>query len=136
METTFCMIKPDSADKKNVGAILSFLEKKNFTIRQAKWLHLSASFCEIFYHEHKDKEFFPSLVEFISSGPVLALALERKDACLYLREVMGATNPKEAAETTIRFLFGESVERNALHGSDSLVSARRELSLFFPEESF
>lgn len=136
METTFCMIKPDSTSKGNVGAILSFLEKKDFKVRKAQWLHLNSHFCETFYHEHKEREFFSDLVKFISSGPVLALALERKDACLYLREIMGATNPKEAASTTIRALFGDSIERNAIHGSDSLVSARRELSLFFPEGSF
>ena len=136
METTFCLIKPDSTSKKNTGAILAFLEKKGFSIRKLKWMRLTSAFCETFYQEHKEKEFFPSLVEFISSGQVLALALERKDACLYLREVMGATNPKEAADSTVRSLFGESVERNAIHGSDSLISARRELALFFPEESF
>ena len=135
-EVTFCMIKPDSIAKKNTGAILSLLEKKDFSLLKARQMHLTSGFCEIFYQEHQDKEFFSSLVSFITSGPVLALALKRKSACLYLREIMGATDPQKASPSTVRALFGESVEKNAIHGSDSLTSARRELALFFPEESF
>ena len=133
-EITFCMIKPDSVHKKNVGAILSYLEKEGFTVVKAQQMQLHPAFCEIFYQEHRERSFFNSLVEFITSGPVLALILKRKDSCLYLREIMGATDPKQAKPSTIRALFGESVERNAIHGSDSLVSARREMALFFPEE--
>ena len=135
-EVTFCMIKPDSIAKKNAGAILSLLEKKEFSLLKVRLTHLTPHFCEIFYQEHRDKEFFSSLVNFITSGPVLALALKRKSACLYLREIMGATDPKKASPSTVRALFGESVEKNAIHGSDSLTSAHRELALFFPEESF
>ena len=135
-EVTFCMIKPDSTSKKNTGAILSLLEKKGFCILNARQMHLTSGFCEIFYQEHRDKSFFSSLINFITSGPVLVLALKRDSACLYLREIMGATDPKKAGPSTVRALFGESVERNAIHGSDSLASARRELALFFPEESF
>ena len=132
-EMTFCMIKPDSVQKRNVGAILSHLEKEGFTIIKAQKMKLHSSFCETFYQEHREREFFNSLVEFITSGPVWALILKRKDGCLYLREIMGATDPKQAKPSTIRALFGENVEKNAIHGSDSLVSARREMALFFPE---
>ena len=132
-ELTFCMIKPDSVRKKNVGAILSHLEKENFKIIKAQKMQLDAPFCEIFYQEHREREFFNSLVNFIISDSIFALVLKRKDACLYLREIMGATDPKQAKPSTIRALFGESVEKNAIHGSDSLISARREMALFFPE---
>ena len=136
MSFTFCMIKPDAVAKGRTGAILHHLEKENFFLVKARLMTLTPAFCEIFYQEHKEKIFFNSLVEFITSGPVLALALKRENAFEKLRQVMGATNPKEAEANSVRALWGESVERNAIHGSDSSLSAQRELSLFFPEVLF
>lgn len=136
MELTFCMIKPDSIKKRCAGAIWTILEKEGFTIVRAHQMNLTSSFCEIFYQEHRKKEFFSNLIDFITSGPVLALALKRKQACSYLRKIMGTTDPKQADKNTIRARFGESIEKNAIHGSDSLSSAQRELALFFPEDLF
>ena len=136
VEVTFCMIKPDSIKNKKLGAILSHLEGENFEILKIKKMKLNPYFCEIFYSEHKDREFFSSLIEFITSGPVVALALRRENACAYLRQVMGVTDPKKADASTIRALYGSQVEQNAIHGSDSLSSSYRELALFFPKENF
>lgn len=136
VEVTFCMIKPNSVKSKNVGAILSHLEKEGFCFLKIQQMKLTPSFCESFYQEHKDREFFSSLIDFITSGPVLVLALSRENACMHLREVMGATDPAKAKPSTIRSLFGQNVEQNAIHGSDSLKSASRELALFFPKERF
>ena len=134
LKKTFCMIKPDSFRKKNVGAILSRIEKEGFKIHKAKLVKPSLDFCKIFYQEHIDKDFFSSLTQFISSGPVLALVLEREDACQFLRKIMGTTDPKKADKTSIRYQYGESIEQNAIHGSDSPGSACREMALFFQEE--
>ncbi len=136
VEATFCMIKPDSVKNKNIGAILSHLEKENFRFLKIQQMQLTPDFCKNFYQEHEDRDFFSSLINFISSGPVIALALSRENACLHLREAMGATDPDKAEPSTIRALFGQNVEQNSIHGSDSLKSAVRELALFFPEEKF
>ena len=136
MSVTFCMIKPDAVSKNQTGAILHHLEKENFCLVKARLMTLSPAFCEIFYQEHKEKNFFGSLVEFMTSGPVLALALKRENSFEKLRQVMGATNPKSAVKNSIRALWGQSIERNAIHGSDSSLSAKRELALFFPEVLF
>ena len=135
-EMTFCMIKPDSVKNRKLGAILSHLENEEFEIVRIKKIKLNQIFCETFYSEHKDREFFSSLIKFITSGPVIALALRRENGVLHLRKVMGATDPKKAEASTIRALYGSHVEQNAIHGSDSLSSAHRELALFFPEEDF
>lgn len=136
VETTFCMIKPNSWESRTVGAILSHLEKEGFCFLKIQKMRLTPAFCKIFYQEHKDRDFFSSLIHFMTSGPVLGLALSRENACKHLREVMGATDPQQAKSSTIRALFGKNVEKNAIHGSDSLQSASRELALFFPEERF
>lgn len=136
VEVTFCMIKPNAMKNKQIGAILNHLEKENFCFFKIQKMQLTANFCKIFYQEHKERDFFYSLIEFMTSGPVLALAVSRDNACMHLREVMGATDPAKAKPSTIRALFGESVEKNTIHGSDSLKSASRELALFFPEEKF
>lgn len=135
-EVTFCMVKPDAAGRGKTGEIIAVLEKKGFAVLKARQMKLTPAFCENFYQEHCDKSFFSSLIHFMASGPVMAMALKRESACSYLREVMGGTDPKSAEPSTIRALFGETIERNSIHGSDSLKSARRELSLFFPEELF
>ena len=136
VEVTFCMIKPDSIKNKKLGAILCHLENEDFEFLKIKKMTLNPYFCEIFYSEHKDREFFSSLINFITSGSVLALALRRENACEHLRQVMGATDPKKADASTIRALYGGHIEKNAIHGSDSLSSAYRELALFFPKENF
>ena len=136
VEVTFCMIKPNSMENKNMGAILSHLEKEGFCFLKIQKMKLTADFCKTFYQEHKERDFFSSLIDFMTSGSVLALALSRENACKHLRKIMGATDPKKAEPSTIRALFGQNVEQNAIHGSDSLQSAVRELALFFPKEKF
>ena len=136
LEATFCMIKPNAVKNKKVGAILSHLEKENFHFLKIQQKQLTSSFYKIFYQEHKDRDFFSSLIDFMTSGPVVVLALSRENACLHLRKVMGATDPQKAEPSTIRALFGRNVEQNSIHGSDSLESAARELALFFPEAKF
>lgn len=134
-EVTFCIIKPDSVKNKNIAGILSHLEV-DFEIVCMKKTQLTQELCETFYNEHKERPFFSSLIEFMTSGPIVALALRKEDGVSYLRKIMGATNPAEAAPNTLRKLFGSEIEKNAIHGSDSLKSAERELSLFFPEVQF
>ena len=135
MERTFVMIKPDGVQRNLVGEIISRLEKKGLKIVGLKMLKISLDLAEQHYQEHKEKSFFPELVEFITSGPVVAMVVEGIKAVSTVREMMGATNPLEAAPGTIRATYGMYMERNVIHGSDSLASARREINLFFkPEE--
>ena len=135
MERTFVMIKPDGVQRNLVGEIISRLEKKGFKIVGLKMLKISLDLAEQHYQEHKEKPFFPKLVEFITSGPVVAMVVEGIKTVSTVREMMGATNPLEAAPGTIRATYGMYMERNVIHGSDSLASARREINLFFkPEE--
>ena len=135
-ETTFCIIKPDSFKNKNVGNILSRLEEEGFSFLKARFFRMTPKFCEVFYQEHRERDFFSSLVGFMSSGPIMALALSRENACKHLREVMGVTDPKKALGSSLRALYGTSIEKNAVHGSDSIKSAERELALFFSGENF
>jgi nucleoside-diphosphate kinase len=131
MEKTFSIIKPDAVASGHAGAILALLEKEGFKIRGLRQTRISKPQAEAFYGVHKERPFFPSLVAFMSEGPVIALVLEREDAVKKLREVMGATNPANAAEGTIRKLFAESIERNAIHGSDAPETAAQEIPFFF-----
>jgi nucleoside-diphosphate kinase len=131
MQQTFAIIKPDAVAKGNIGAILSIIQKEGFTIKAMRMARLSKHEAEGFYAEHKERGFFGSLVTFMTEGPVVLLALEREDAVAHWRKVMGATNPANADEGTVRKLFAESIERNASHGSDSPTSAARELGYFF-----
>jgi nucleoside-diphosphate kinase len=131
MQTTFSIIKPDAVKNGNAGKILSLLEANGFRIVALRMTRLSKSQAEGFYAVHSERPFFNSLVTFMTEGSVILMALEREDAVLKLREVMGATNPANAAEGTIRKLFAESIERNSIHGSDAPETAAEELKYFF-----
>jgi len=130
---TFAMLKPDAVAAGNAGAILAHIEKSGFSIRAMRMLRLTLVEAEAFYAVHRERGFYGELVEFMSSGPVVALALEAPDAVAAWRTAIGATDPAEAAEGTIRKLFAESKGKNAVHGSDSDENAAREIAFFFPE---
>lgn len=133
VQRTYSMIKPDAVASGQIGDILAVLENDGFRIVGMKMRHLSAAEAEGFYGVHRERPFFPDLIRFITEGPVVTLALEREDAVTKLREVMGATNPANAAEGTIRKRFAASIERNCIHGSDSAENAAIELAYFFSE---
>lgn len=130
---TFAMVKPDAVATGKVGAILAHIERSGFGIRAMRMLRLTRVEAEAFYAVHQGRPFYGELVEFMSSGLVVALALEATDAVAAWRTTIGATDPAEAAEGTIRKLFAESKGRNAVHGSDSDENAAREIAFFFPE---
>jgi nucleoside-diphosphate kinase len=130
-ETTFSIIKPNAVKKGVIGDIIAQFEKEGLTIAAAKLTVLSRKKCEEFYAEHKERPFFGELVDFMTSGPVMLMALHGENAVLKNREIMGATDPKKAEAGTIRAKHGDSVGENAVHGSDSAASAARELALFF-----
>ncbi len=135
MERTYTMIKPDGVQRGLVGEIISRFEKKGLKIVGLKMLQIPGEMAETHYGEHKGKPFFGPLVDYITSSPVVALVLEGKDAVSVAREMMGATNPLKAAPGTIRATYGMDIGRNVIHGSDSMASAEREISIFFkPEE--
>lgn len=134
IERTLSIIKPDAVAKNVIGEIYSRFEKAGLKIIGAKMLHLSRTQAEGFYAEHKERPFFGDLLAFMTSGPVVVSVLEGENAVLAHRELMGATNPKEAAAGTIRADFASTIDENAVHGSDSPVSAEREVSYFFPGE--
>ncbi len=131
MAMTLAILKPDSVEAGNAGNILAHLQKEGFTIRGLRMLRLTEAQAQAFYEVHKERPFYGSLVEFMTSGPVIPVALEREDAVPHLRQVMGATDVSKAEEGTIRKAFGTSIERNAIHGSDSPENAAIELSFFF-----
>ncbi len=131
MSLTLAIIKPDAVEGRKVGPILARLEEEGFRIRAAKFLRLDPDQAGAFYAIHRDRPFYEPLKTFMTSGPVLALALEREDAVPRLREVIGATDPAEAEAGTIRALCAENKERNAIHASDSEETARWELGFFF-----
>jgi nucleoside-diphosphate kinase len=131
MQTTLAILKPDTVAAGNAGKVLAHLEEKGFKLRGLKVIHLSQAQAQAFYAVHRERPFYGSLVEFMTEGPVIPVALEREDAVAYLREVMGATDVAKAAPGTIRNLFGTSIERNAIHGSDSPENAAIELAFFF-----
>ncbi len=130
---TFTIIKPDSVRKGNFGKIISRIEAEGFRILGLKKASLSRKQAEGFYAVHRERPFFGSLVEYMISGPVYVAALERENAVLHLRNVMGATDPTKADAGTIRKEFGESIEQNAIHGSDSDENAKIEIGFFFAE---
>jgi nucleoside-diphosphate kinase len=131
LERTFSIIKPDAVSAGQAGEILSMLEKAGFRILGMRMLKLSREQAEGFYAVHRERPFFPSLVKFMTEGRVIALALEREDAVKKLRDLMGATNPANAAEGTVRKCFAASIERNCMHGSDAAETAALELNYFF-----
>ena len=132
MERTFVLIKPNAIKKQKAGAIIQKFQAEGLGIAGLKMVHVSKALCEEFYKEHRDRPFFKELTGFISSSPVIVMALEGRDAVRRARKLMGDTDPKKAAPGTLRRQFGDSVGENAVHGSDSLSSAKRELALFFP----
>jgi nucleoside-diphosphate kinase len=131
VEKTFSIIKPNAVAKNNIGKIIDRFESRGLRVSAAKFTRLSKEKAEGFYIEHKDRPFFGSLVNFMTSGPVLLMVLEGENAVALNREIMGATDPSKAAPGTIRKDFAESIEANAVHGSDSPTSADREISYFF-----
>jgi nucleoside-diphosphate kinase len=131
IERTFSIIKPNAVAKNVIGEILTRFETRGLRVAAARFTHLSREKAEGFYIEHKDRPFFNSLVHFMTSGPVLLLCLEGENAVLANREIMGATDPAKAAPGTLRKDFADSIEANAVHGSDSAKSAERELAYFF-----
>ncbi|HVL00302.1 MAG TPA: nucleoside-diphosphate kinase [Dongiaceae bacterium] len=133
VERTFSIIKPDAVAKNVVGEILTRFEKAGLRVVAAKMVHLSEQAAGGFYAEHKARPFYKDLVAFMTSGPVLVQVLEGENAVALNRELMGATNPKEAAAGTIRADFAQSIDANAVHGSDSPTSAAREIAYFFAE---
>ncbi len=131
MAMTLAILKPDSVEAGNAGNMLAHLQKEGFTIRGLRMLRLTETQAKAFYEVHKERPFYGSLVEFMTSGPVIPVALERDNAVAHLRQVMGATDVSKAEEGTIRKAYGTSIERNAIHGSDSPEHAAIELSFFF-----
>ncbi len=137
VERTLSIIKPDAVAKNLIGEINRRFEKTGLRIAAAKMLHLSKNQAEAFYSVHKERPFFPALVSFMSSGPVLVQVLEGDNAIALNRQIMGATNPKDAVAGTIRADFADSIDHNAVHGSDGPDTAKQEISFFFkPEEIF
>lgn len=134
MEKTFLMVKPDGVQRGLIGEIVSRFERKGFQLVGAKLMQIPTSVAEQHYGEHKGKPFYDELVSFITSGPVFAMVWQGENVITTARQMMGATNPKDALPGTIRGDYGVTVGKNIIHGSDSLESAKREISLFFKEE--
>ena len=134
VERTLSIVKPDAVGKNVIGEILARFEKADLSIVAAKMIRLTEEQAGGFYAEHKERPFYNDLVAFMTSGPVVVQVLEGENAIALNRELMGATNPQEAAEGTIRADFAKSVDANAVHGSDSPVSAEREIAYFFAAE--
>ena len=130
---TLAIIKPDAVHAMKTGRILAHLEDAGFVVRAARLVRLTQAQAEAFYAVHRERPFFRPLVAFMTSGPALALALERDDAVRHLRDVIGATDPAEAKPGTVRKLYAQSKERNAIHASDSPENAAREVGFFFAE---
>ena len=130
-QQTFIMVKPDGVRRHLIGDVLKRIEDKGYEIKQMKMFTIDQSLAEQHYAEHKDKPFFGELTSFITSGPVVAMVVEGSDAVAGMRELMGATNPADAAPGTIRADLAESLSNNVVHGSDSEASAEREIKLFF-----
>lgn len=134
MEKTFLMVKPDGVQRGLIGEIVSRFERKGFQLVGAKLMQIPTSVAEQHYGEHKGKPFYDELVSFITSGPVFAMVWQGENVIATARQMMGATNPKDALPGTIRGDYGVTVGKNIIHGSDSLESAKREISLFFKGE--
>ncbi|ADT87894.1 nucleoside-diphosphate kinase [Vibrio sp. Vb2880] len=133
LERTFSIIKPDAVERNLIGEIYHRIEKAGMRIVAAKMLHLTEAQASGFYAEHEGKEFFPGLKEFMTSGPIMVQVLEGENAIARYRELMGKTNPEEAACGTLRADYAISMRLNSVHGSDSPASAAREIEFFFPE---
>jgi nucleoside-diphosphate kinase len=130
---TLGIIKPDAVAGGKTGAILAHLQKAGFTPRAMRMIRLTLAEAGVFYEVHRGRPFYPDLVEFMTSGPCVPVALEREDAVAHMRTAIGATDPAEAAPGTVRKLFAESKGKNAIHASDSPENAAREIAFFFTE---
>ena len=131
VERTFSIIKPDAVAKNQSGDILAMIQQAGFKVLALRMTRLTQAQAEGFYAVHKERPFFGGLVKFMTEGPIVVMALERENAVKGLREVMGATNPANAAEGTVRKRFAENIERNCIHGSDAPETAQEELGFFF-----
>ena len=135
MSYTLAIVKPDAIETGKAGLIIAHLEREGFVLRAARLVRLTRAQAGAFYEVHRERPFYADLVAFMSSGPCLPMVLERQDAVAHFRRVIGATDPKDAAEGTVRKLYAESKGRNAVHGSDSDENAKIEIDYFFkPEE--
>ena len=132
-EQTLSMIKPDAVQRNLIGPIISLIEASNLVIKQMKMLQLSIEQAENFYRIHKDRDFYSKLIEYMTSGCVVVLALEGDNAIKVYRDLMGSTNPLEAKEGTIRRLYGTNITHNSVHGSDSIDNAKIEIEFFFKD---
>ena len=133
MEKTLSIIKPDAVERNLIGQIVSIFEKNSLIIHSIKKIILSKKMAEDFYFIHKERPFFNDLCTYMSSGPVVVMVLEGNNSVVKNREIMGATNPKDAAKGTIRNLYGISLDKNSVHGSDSKENAKIEIDFFFKE---
>ena len=133
MEKTLSIIKPDAVERNLIGQIVSIFEKNSLTIHSIKKIILSKKMAQDFYFIHKERPFFNDLCTYMSSGPVVVMVLEGDNAVVKNREIMGATNPKDSAKGTIRNLYGISLDKNSVHGSDSKENAKIEINFFFKE---
>ena len=133
LEQTLSIIKPDAVGQNQIGNIIEYFERDGLSVVAAKMVHLSRELAEDFYAIHKDRPFFGELVDFMTSGPILVMVLEGENAVLKNRQIMGTTDPAKAAPGTVRADFATSIERNAVHGSDSPQNAKLEIAFFFKQ---
>ncbi len=133
VERTLTIIKPDGVKQRNAGEIIAMIEKAGFRIAAARLIHMTRAQAQGFYAVHRERPFFSSLTEFMSSGPCIPMVLEAEDAIKRLRDLMGATDPAKAAEETIRKRFATSIEKNVIHGSDAAATAATEIRYFFSD---
>ena len=131
MEQTLSIIKPDAVERNLVDKIKNFFLKNNLKIKDSKKIHVTKDEAAEFYKVHQSKPFYSDLCAYLSSGPIIVMVLEGENAVLANRKLMGATNPQEAEENTIRKLYGISIDKNSVHGSDSLNNAKKEIDFFF-----
>ncbi len=134
LQQTLSIVKPDAVGQNQIGNIIEYFEREGLSVVAAKMVHLSPDDAKKFYEIHADKPFFGELVEFMTSGPILAMVLEGSDAVATNRRIMGATDPTKAEAGTVRADFATSIERNAVHGSDSLENAKTEIGFFFKDK--
>ena len=131
LEQTLSIVKPDAVERNLVGEIKKVFAKNNLTIKDSKKIHISKDEASEFYKVHQSKPFYNDLCAYLSSGPIYVMILEGENAVLANRKIMGATNPKDAEENTIRKLYGISIDKNSVHGSDSVENAKKEIKFFF-----
>ena len=134
IEKTLSIIKPDAVERNLEEDIKSIFSKNNLTIKDSKKIHISKEEASEFYRVHQSKPFYDDLCSYLSSGPIVVMILEGKNAVLLNRELMGATDPKKAKENTIRKLYGLSIDKNSVHGSDSVENAKKEIDFFFKND--